>query len=63
VVLCRMACQKKVIMIDKLEAIKARFTDLGVALSNPEIVNNNQRFGTMSKEYRNLEKIVDAYEA
>ena len=55
--------QKKVIMIDKLEAIKARFTDLGVALSNPEIVNNNQRFGTMSKEYRNLEKIVDAYEA
>jgi len=50
-------------MIDKLEAIKARFTDLGVALSNPEIVNNNQRFGTMSKEYRNLEKIVDAYEA
>lgn len=50
-------------MIDKLEAIKARFTDLGVALSNPEIVNNNQRFGAMSKEYRSLEKIVDAYEA
>ncbi len=50
-------------MIDKLEAIKARFTDLGVALSNPEVVNNNQRFGAMSKEYRSLEKIVDAYEA
>jgi len=49
-------------MLDKLEAIKAKFTDLGVALSNPEIVNNNQRFGAMSKEYRSLEKIVKAYE-
>jgi peptide chain release factor 1 len=50
-------------MLDKLEAIKARFTDIGVALSNPEIVNNNQKFSAMSKEYRSLEKIVVAYEA
>ena len=49
-------------MLDKLEAIKARFTDLGVALTNPDIVSNNQRFGAMSKEYRSLEKIVNAYE-
>ena len=48
-------------MLDKLEAIKAKFTDMGVALSNPEIVSNNQRFGAMSKEYRSLEKIVNAY--
>jgi peptide chain release factor 1 len=50
-------------MIDKLEAIKAKFTDLGVALANPDIVSNNQRFSAMSKEYRSLEKIVQAYEA
>lgn len=49
-------------MLDKLEAIKAKFTDMGVALSNPQIVSNNQRFGAMSKEYRSLEKIVMAYE-
>lgn len=49
-------------MLDKLEAIKARFNDLGVALTNPEIVSNNQRFGAMSKEYRSLEKIVKAYD-
>jgi peptide chain release factor 1 len=49
-------------MLDKLEAIKAKFTDMGVALSNPEIVSNNRRFGAMSKEYRSLEKIVKAYE-
>ncbi|MBC7902110.1 MAG: peptide chain release factor 1 [Gemmatimonadaceae bacterium] len=50
-------------MLDKLEAIKAKFTDLGVALSNPEIVGDNKRFGAMSKEYRGLEKIVNLYDA
>jgi len=50
-------------MLDKLEAIKARFEDLGVALSNPEIVSDNRRFSAMSKEYRSIEKIVQSYEA
>jgi peptide chain release factor 1 len=48
-------------MIDKLEAIKARFEQLGVALTNPEIVGNNRKFAETSKEYRALEKIVNAY--
>jgi peptide chain release factor 1 len=48
-------------MLDKLEAIKARFEDLGMSLSNPEIVSDNRRFSAMSKEYRNIEKIVVAY--
>jgi peptide chain release factor 1 len=48
-------------MIEKLEAIKARFTDLGVALTNPEIVSDNKRFTQISKEYRKLEPIVVAY--
>lgn len=47
-------------MLDKLEAIKARFDDLGVALTNPEIVADNKKFTTLSKEYRSLEKIVIA---
>lgn len=50
-------------MLDKLEAIKAKFDDIGVSLSNPEIVSNNQKFSQLSKEYRSLEKIVQAYEA
>src|SRR5436853_5759192 len=50
-------------MLDKLEAIKARFDDLGVSLTNPAVVNNNQKFSQLSKEYRNLEKIVNAYNA
>jgi peptide chain release factor 1 len=48
-------------MLDKLEAIKARFEQLGVALTNPEIVNDNKKFAARSKEYRSLEKIVNAY--
>ena len=48
-------------MIDKLEAIKARFEQLGIALTNPEIVSDNKKFSQTSKEYRKLEKIVEAY--
>jgi peptide chain release factor 1 len=46
-------------MLDKLDAIKAKFDQLGVALTNPEIVNDNKKFSAMSKEYRSLGKIVD----
>ena len=45
-------------MLDKLDAIKARFEELSVALSNPEIVKDNTKYKQLSKEYRNLEKIV-----
>jgi len=48
-------------VLEKLEVIKARFDDLGVALTNPEIVNDNKKFSQLSREYRKLEKIVDAY--
>ena len=49
-------------MLDKLEAIKARFDDLAVSLSNPAVIADNRRFSAMSKEYRGLEKIVQAYQ-
>ena len=46
-------------MLDKLEGIKARFEELGVSLSNPEIVNDNRKYKQLSKEYRSIEKIVN----
>src|SRR5580765_4068138 len=49
-------------MIDKLDAIRARFDELGVALTNPAIVNDNKKFSSTSKEYRSLEKIVKSYD-
>lgn len=50
-------------MLDKLDAIKGKFENLGVALTNPEIVADNKRFAATSKEYRSLEKIVLARDA
>jgi peptide chain release factor 1 len=47
-------------MRDKLDAIRARFEDISTALSNPEVIADNRRFGELSKEYRSLEKIVQA---
>jgi peptide chain release factor 1 len=54
---------KKRIMLDQLEAIKARFDQIGISLTNPEIINNQKEFGRLSKEYRQLEKIVQPFEA
>jgi peptide chain release factor 1 len=50
-------------MIDKLEAIKGRFDQVSVSLTNPEVVSDNKQFSKLSKEYRQLEKIVKAYDA
>ncbi|HEX5151749.1 MAG TPA: peptide chain release factor 1 [Parafilimonas sp.] len=49
-------------MIDQLEAIKAKFEQTGVALTNPEIINKQSEFQRLSKEYSQLEKIVTPYE-
>jgi peptide chain release factor 1 len=48
-------------MLEKLDAIRARFDELGVALTNPEIIADNKKFGGLSKEYRSLEKIVQSH--
>jgi len=50
-------------MIDKLEAIKGRFDQVSLALTNPEIVRDNKQFSKLSKEYRQLEKIVKSYDS
>jgi len=49
-------------MLDKLEAIKGRFDQVGVALTNPEIIGNQKEFQRLSKEYRHLEEIVTPFE-
>jgi len=50
-------------MLDQLDSIKARFQQVGIALTNPEIINNQKEFQQYSKEYRQLEKLVQPYEA
>ncbi len=49
-------------MIDKLEAIKGRFEQVGLSLTNPEVVANGKEFSKLSKEYKQLENIVKPFE-
>jgi peptide chain release factor 1 len=49
-------------VIDKLEAIKGRFEQVGLALTNPEIISNQKEYQRLSKEYRSLESIVKPFE-
>lgn len=50
-------------MLQKLEAINAKFEDVGVSLTNPDVVSDRKKFMTLSKEYSKLEKIVAKYKA
>jgi peptide chain release factor 1 len=49
-------------MIDKLIVIKGRFEEVGQLLSQPETVKDQKRFQQLSKEYRDLEKVVKKYD-
>ncbi|MDJ1482409.1 peptide chain release factor 1 [Cytophagaceae bacterium YF14B1] len=50
-------------MLDKLEAIEHRFNEVGQQLTDPSIVADRHRFSKLSKEYKDLEKIVKEYHA
>jgi peptide chain release factor 1 len=49
-------------MLDKLESIRAHFEEVGISLTNPEVVADNRQFTTLSREYRELGRIVEAYD-
>lgn len=50
-------------MTEKLEDIKLRFEEVGQLLAQPEIVRDMKKFSQLSKEYRDLEKVVLKYNA
>lgn len=49
-------------MIEKLIDIKNRFEEVGQLLSQPETVKDQKKFQQLSKEYRDLEKVVKKYD-
>ena len=49
-------------MTDKLEEIKRRFEEVGQLIVQPDIVSDMQKYSTLNKEYRDLEKIVKKYD-
>ena len=48
-------------MLDKLELIFFRYKDLETQLGDPGVVSDMQKFKKTSKEYKDLEPIVNAY--
>ncbi len=50
-------------MLDQLEAIRERFNEVSQQIVQPEAVSDQKRFMKLSKEYKDLEKIVVQYGA
>ncbi len=48
-------------MLEKLEAIKLRWEEVERELSNPSTMGDMKRFAQLSKEYKDLGKVVDEY--
>lgn len=50
-------------MQEKLEAIKERFGEISQQIIQPEVVSDSKRYSKISKEYKDLEKIVIKYDS
>ena len=48
-------------MLDRLHALKIRFEELSEKLSSPEVVSDQKKFRDLSKDYKDLEPVVGAY--
>ncbi|MEY3501015.1 MAG: hypothetical protein RL308_2687 [Bacteroidota bacterium] len=50
-------------ILDKLELIKERFEEVGRLLVQQDIASDQKRYSALNKEYKDLDKIVQAYDA
>jgi len=41
-------------MFDKLKAVEQRYEEINTMLTDPETVNDQQRYRSLMKEYKNL---------
>ncbi|MEA5140177.1 peptide chain release factor 1 [Arcicella rigui] len=48
-------------MLEQLEAIRERFEEVAQQMTQPEVVSDMKKYKTISKEYKDLEKIVVKY--
>ncbi|WP_420384681.1 peptide chain release factor 1 [Roseivirga sp.] len=49
-------------MIDKLQAIKDRFEEVGQLIVQPDAMSDMKAYSKLSKEYKDLEKIVKSFD-
>lgn len=48
-------------LLDKLQAIKERHEEVGQMIADPEVIADMKRYIRLSKEYKDLQAIVDVY--
>ncbi len=48
-------------LLEKLEAIKNRYNEVGQLIAEPDIVSDMKRYIGLNKEYKDLQPIVNAY--
>ncbi len=48
-------------LLDKLKAIKERHEEVGQMIADPEVIADMKRYIKLSKEYKDLQAIVDVY--
>jgi peptide chain release factor 1 len=49
------------IILEKLEGIQSKFSEITEQLANPEVIADIKRYVTLNKEFKTLEPIVKAY--
>ena len=49
-------------MVDKLEAIKQRYDDIQVQMSDPDVISDMKKYIKLNKNYKELLPIMEAYE-
>lgn len=50
------------LILEKLEGVKQRFTEVGELLTKPEVFSDMDKYIRLNKEYKDLKQVVDAYE-
>ena len=48
-------------MLEKFDVIKKRFEEVSDLISNPEIVSDRKKYIDLSKEYKELSKIIEKF--
>lgn len=48
-------------MLDKLNAVEQRFEEIGVLLTRPEVVNDNEQYTKLSKEYSQMTPLIEKF--
>ena len=48
-------------LIRRLEDLQSRFEELGMELSDPEVIGNQDKFRKFSQEYAQLEPVIETF--